>query len=550
MEKIFAIIICFAFNTCYSQVGEWTWMNGSDSLYSLGHYGIQGVADSLNSPPSLYEPCEFQDQQGNFWLFGGFHGNMIPDPLVGDLNDLWKYNPITNKWTWIKGSGIPNNMGSYGIIGISDSTNIPAARGWGTPTWSDNNGNFWIYSGNVGYNDLWKYNVSTNEWTWMHGSTSAGAYNNVFPVYGTFQVASPLNTPGTRAEMNTTWTDSAGNLWLFGGSSWDIDTMNIVNYNDLWKFDISINQWIWMSGSNVVNDNGYYGVKGIASPLNLPPARTSYSKWKDNAGNFYFFGGVRHDLFNASCISKSYNDVWKFEISSNNWVWLSGDSASGSYGIYSPECIISQLNTPRNSWENRATSHDSNGNVFLFSGLSNTCLVDLPLKNEIWHYSVVNNEWTLIQSNSSIHFGTKGISSSINAPPRKFGSISWLRDGEFWIFGGSQYGNSDSYNDLWRFVIDTTCFPSGIYENEIINEPTVFPNPTSSLITISFELLSMQNFELRIYNTLGQIVYFSEEENEFGKFEKQLNVQNLSNGIYYLQVRFKSTIFNEKIVKH
>ena len=24
----------------------------------------------------------------------------------GKLNDLWKYNPVTNQWTWIKGSTI------------------------------------------------------------------------------------------------------------------------------------------------------------------------------------------------------------------------------------------------------------------------------------------------------------------------------------------------------------------------------------------------------------------------------------------------------------
>src|SRR6267142_2938281 len=80
------------------------------------------------------------------------------------------------------------------------------------------------------------------EWTWMSGS-SVGQYSEQSAVYGTLGVPAPGNTPGVR-DYPLSWTDTKGNLWLFGGfvntsTDWS-------NLNDLWKFDPAINEWAWM----------------------------------------------------------------------------------------------------------------------------------------------------------------------------------------------------------------------------------------------------------------------------------------------------------------
>ena len=41
--------------------------------------------------------------------------------------------------------------------------------------------------------------------------------------------------------------------------------------NDLWKY--SAGEWTWMSGSNVVNQEGTYGTQGTAAAGNIPGAR-------------------------------------------------------------------------------------------------------------------------------------------------------------------------------------------------------------------------------------------------------------------------------------
>src|ERR1700722_14313137 len=113
MRKVLLLITIalMTFNS-YGQMGEWTWMNGDSTTNSLGHYGTQGVFDSLNTPPGLYEACEWTDKQGNFWMFGG-------ESNSGSINgDLWEFKPVINQWAWIKGPGLINQSGVYGIINI------------------------------------------------------------------------------------------------------------------------------------------------------------------------------------------------------------------------------------------------------------------------------------------------------------------------------------------------------------------------------------------------------------------------------------------------
>src|ERR1700722_14473802 len=129
MRKVLLLITIalMTFNS-YGQMGEWTWINGDSTTNSrgqylaqlvcdsstnaLGPYGTQGAFDSLNPPPGLYEACEWTDKQGNFWMFGG-------ESNSGSINgDLWEFKPVINQWAWIKGPGLINQSGVYGIINI------------------------------------------------------------------------------------------------------------------------------------------------------------------------------------------------------------------------------------------------------------------------------------------------------------------------------------------------------------------------------------------------------------------------------------------------
>src|ERR1035441_4073589 len=98
----------FTFHS-FAQQGQWTWMNGSNLTNQPGVYGMQGVFAAGNTPPALYEACEWTDKDGNFWLFGG------QTHLGSPYSDLWEFKPSINQWAWIKGPGIPGQSGIYEI---------------------------------------------------------------------------------------------------------------------------------------------------------------------------------------------------------------------------------------------------------------------------------------------------------------------------------------------------------------------------------------------------------------------------------------------------
>jgi N-acetylneuraminic acid mutarotase len=125
-------------------------------------------------------------------------------------------------------------------------------------------------------------------------------------VYGTQGTQSAGNVPGAR-NVATSWTDAAGNLWLFGGSGPSNETA--AYFNDLWKFNPSAQTWTWVSGSDSINAFGVYGTQGTASAGNVPGARYFAASWADHSGNFWLFGGTG---YSSTGQYSSLNDLWKF----------------------------------------------------------------------------------------------------------------------------------------------------------------------------------------------------------------------------------------------
>jgi hypothetical protein len=65
------LIIFFIFSSAFSIAqppGEWTWMQGSDTITNpAGVFGTLGVPDPLNAPPGFYEPVEWRRSKRCLW---------------------------------------------------------------------------------------------------------------------------------------------------------------------------------------------------------------------------------------------------------------------------------------------------------------------------------------------------------------------------------------------------------------------------------------------------------------------------------------------------
>ena len=442
--------LIFIWINSHAQVGEWTWIHGSSFANSLGNYGSIGIPSITNEPPAVYEPMEWTDQNGNFWMFGG------RDAPGNFMNALWKYDPSSNMWTWMHGLNTPNDPGSYGTQGVSSPANRPPYRGWAAATWVDLNNNLWVFGGDRGgfggYSDLWKYDISINEWTWMKGPATTG--NN--GIYGVQGVPSPLNNPGSRWESAGAWTDDNGDLWLFGG-------YNGSTWNDLWRYTISTNEWTWMKGDNVANGTGNYGSLGVEDPANNPSSRGSYARWKDINGNLWLFGG---DFFNQE------NDMWRYNPITNCWTWMSGSNLPNPPASYGTKCISSPSNTPNGRNENRACWTDQNGSFWMFGG-TNTGF----LYNDLWKYCFATNEWTWVAGDTTPdpggNWGTLGVSSPTNKPDARAGSVAWTDgNGTLYFFGGSAIPfASTPMNDLWKFETDPQCAPCSATPVAVFSAP-------------------------------------------------------------------------------
>ena len=358
---------------------EWTWMGGSENTDQAGIYGVQGVPSPTNSPGARYAASSWRDLSGNFWLFGGTGYDSAGN--VGSLNDLWKYSG--GQWTWVGGSNVINQPGTYGTLGTAAPGNFPGARSNAVSA-TDASGNFWLFGGvgcdstiNCGgaLNDLWEY--SKGQWTWLSGTTVS--YPAQPGVFGTEGTPAPGNHPGARYSASG-WVDASGNLWIFGGIGYNLIYDNLAELNDLWKY--SAGQWTWVSGyDNLIDQLGTYGTQGTAAPGNVPGSRDSGMSWTDANGNLWFFGGEGFgETWQGA--GPDFNDLWKF--SGGEGTWVGGSGVGGELGTYGTLGVPAPGNVP-GARISAATWTDAHGNLWLFGGF---CIEPgvMGYLNDLWEY--------------------------------------------------------------------------------------------------------------------------------------------------------------------
>ena len=135
--------------------GQWTWISGANTGNELGNYGTQGKGAPGNFAGARAGAVTWVDASDNFWLFSGFGEDSLGN--AGALNDLWKFSG--DVWTWINGSNLNSQPGTYGLKGVSAPGNVPSGR-YASSSWKDASGNFRIFGGGNGgadLNDLWEY---------------------------------------------------------------------------------------------------------------------------------------------------------------------------------------------------------------------------------------------------------------------------------------------------------------------------------------------------------------------------------------------------------
>ena len=380
-----------------------------------------------------------------------------------------------DEWTWMGGSNTQDQPGVYGMLGTPASVNSPGGRE-GSATWTDKQGNFWLFGG-FGYdgygafgylNDLWLFSLSQNTWAWMGGSNTVGNAGGQPGTYGTLGASAAGNVPGGREDAST-WIDSSGNFWLFGG--WGYDGNGVQGWlNDLWQFDPSTGKWTWKSGSSSLascpsagwcSPSGVYGTLGVPNSANVPAGRYGAAAWTDANDNLWLFGGT--GSLASTGIFFYLNDLWKYAPSEGTWTWMGGCDLNvsdgcdvpGTYGILG---VPSAGNSP-GARELPSVWPDRSGNIWLFGGYGAAVAGPDDELDDLWKFNLSTTQWTW-EGGSSLPgqpgtYGTLRTPSIANIPGGRHAAATWTdADGNMWLFGGPGYDSAgtESYqNDLWEF---------------------------------------------------------------------------------------------------
>lgn len=354
----------------------------------------------------------------------------------------------------MKGANTINAAGNYGVMGISAPSNVPGARE-GSATWTDQSGNLWLFGGH-GYGssgtgrlgDMWKWNTTTNEWTWIKGSNLP----NSLAVYGTKGVANPLNIPGARS-FAATWTDNSGFLWMFGGYGYD-GLGNVNDLNDLWKYNTATNEWTWVSGTDLTLQYGVYGTQGVGSVLNIPGARRHHVSWKDNSGALWLFSGYG---LGASGAEDKLNDLWKYNTANNEWTWVKGSTSVNQLGTYGTQGTSSGLNTPGARYG--SVGWASGSDLYMFGGAGYGSAASGFL-NDVWKFNTGSGQWTWLKGSSLVNqtsiFGTATLFAINNGPGGRHFPVLWPdASGNAYLQGGNgnSLGGQQHLNDMWKYDI-------------------------------------------------------------------------------------------------
>lgn len=344
-------------------LNQWAWMTGTAVQGAPAVYGTMGVP-SVNNTPSCRTlgTLTWTGHDGNLWLFGGYGKDV--NGTAGMMSELWKFNPATLEWTWVRGSNIVDALGSYGTRGVASFSNDPPARCETGASWVDSNGDLWLFGGELpnGFgNDIWRYNIATNIWTWMGGAQ----YGAGPPSYGQRGVESPSNDPGGRSAY-AKGVDVYGCFYIYGGGHF-----SGVDYSDMWRYNPATGYWTWYGGMNADQYTGQYGTECEHDEENNPGSGFELrNSWYDSTGIWLFGGGT--DVFDNP------NALWHFDFYTQTFALMKGYQPI-SYGTIGVPAATN-MPPPRKggvSWKDR------DGNLWMFGGLYLAAYI-----NDLWMFRI------------------------------------------------------------------------------------------------------------------------------------------------------------------
>jgi len=345
-------------------------------------------------------------------------------------------------------------------------------------------------SGNTGYSDFYKWNQTTNTWSAIANYPGAGYHLSPvsFAIEGKGYVG--LGWTGSAGATDLWRYDTTTNVWtqmasLPGAGRYD-EAVFVIGHKayiisgssggppylgDVWMYDAHANTWAHMNNSPAgATDDG------VAFAI----------------GNHGYYGGGKNG-------SGSYNTFWEYDTTSDTWTSIASFPTAGTPAGNSRAFVIGSkgyvcTGTKTNSY----TNDMSDG----------------------YAYDTNTHAWVYFTN-----MGVNGIERAY-AVAFSIGNCGYVTTGE------DSLGNMHS--DLWGYCPcgDTTLSIASISKQSV--QMNIYPNPSSGILHVSYNIVNGQEVELRIMDIFGRCLntYKLNGQDQ----EMTINETSLSNGMYFYQV--------------
>ena|ERR1035437_2001047 len=513
--------------------------------FSIGSKGYIGTGEgSTSSPQDFWE----WDQSTNVWTqktnFGGtarwaavgfsigtkgYIGTGVDN--TGCQQDFWEWDQSTNVWTQKANFG---GKARYAAVGFSIGT-----KGYiGT-------GDTSIYG--TSYHDFWEWDQSTNVWAQKANFGGKVANNAVgFSIGTKGYIGTGRDTAGIDTQDFWEW-DQSANVWTqktnFGSTArefavgFSIGTQGYIGTGgdgtyrqDFWEYNSSCGTTLpsiclitvdSLSQNNIIvwekqpyqfidsfiiyreiSTNNYQPVGAVAYDslsMFVDTVRTLYfpNTGDPNAGTYRYKITVKDTCGNYSNTSPYHNTIY-----------MTNNSGSFSWNLYT----IEGNPNPVNSYVLMRDDFNT-GNWQPVNSVSGTQYTVTDPAYAAW---VATANWR-IQTIWNI-----SCTPSIKNPSINSIALNSSRSNVYRVGAGG-------VNEI----------------NNIINV-SISPNPTSGAFQIQMDnrKLSIENYQLAIYNVLGECIY----QHTGSSSNLQIDLSEAKNGIYFLQLKTEQGMATKKLI--
>jgi len=331
-----------------------------------------------------------------------------------------------------------------------------------------------------------------------------------------------------------------------------------VNYPDWWRFNERTNSWSSIAsypGSGQVGCTAFsIGAKGyVGLGLNVSTDYTDFWEY-DTINNTWtqiasFPGTARYGAHAFVIGTNAYiccgstggppylTDCWKYNSLTNTWSSIAaipdnGSSVAfsiGKYGYVGCGAISGNINTSMYKYDTTANTWTSISSIPASNAVGGQAF--FVLGDTAYSVSGKDNSSHYLHESFSYNSNTNIWSSALNFA----GTARW--DGLGFAIGNKGYvvTGLDSvggvYNDLWEYA----QVPSGINEISLGNEGiVVYPNPAKDQLTVQLKGSEKATL-VQLLSITGQEV--CEQKGTSNSSQYLIDVQSLSNGVYFLKVK-------------